>query len=297
MNSLPSPKRPWWQPGVIDYSSAELLVMRILFAVLVFFMIKWETAPYTEQKFPNGIARVFDLTWLGRHPPGLWAQGLTVAGLVSYALGRASVFGLAPALFFALTIGTLVTSQSKNVNHTWQLVTMMLLAQFIIYAWRRGRAETLHPGPATHRLAAYASTVVIAASYVVCGVVKLVNSDFQWIQKVPLLSLQLLKSNWAGYYDTLQRPPEWLDRATQAVIDYPNIARVFFGTGLLIELGAFVVLINRRWAFVGGIVIILLHLSISQVMRLNFEYHIAAVVIFLVLPNLKHALRRSSPSA
>jgi hypothetical protein len=136
--------------------------------------------------------------------------------------------------------------------------------------------------------------VVIAASYVVCGWVKLVNSDFRWIQKVPLLSLQLLKSNWANYYDTLQPPPQWLAQATQFVVDHPNLARLVFGGGLLIELLGFVVLINRRWAFWGGLVIIAFHLSISKVMQLNFDYHIAAVAIFLV--NVPGALTRSHRS-
>ncbi len=295
MSATTLQKRPWWQPGVFEYSGIELFVMRALFAVLVFTMIKWETSPYTAQEYPKGIAHLVDLTWLGHHPPGMIAKGITIAGLTMYALGCLPLLGLAPALFYAVCIGTLITSQSKNVNHTWQLVTLMLLAQFIIYAWRFRKSELLRPDLAVHRLAAHASTVVIAASYVVSGVVKLVNSDFLWIKKVPLLSLQLLKSNWAGYYDTLERPPEWLERATQLVVDYPNLARLFFGTGLLIELVAFVVLINRRWAFIGGLTIILLHLSISQVMRLDFEYHIAAAFIFLVnVPGFAR-MRRGEP--
>ena len=287
MNRLPS-ARPWWQPVVFDYGRPELLVMRLLFAVLAIDMIKWKTGAFTTQKFPHGIAHFVNLTWLAQHPPGLFWQGLTIVGLLLYVAGWLPVLGLLPALFFAVTIGTLVTSQSQNVNHTWQLVTMILLAQFLVYAWPRKRSDLVRPDIDVHRLATYASTVIIAASYVVCGIVKLANSHFQWIQKVPNLSLQLLKSNWAGYYDTLHQPPEWLAKAAQAIVDYPNVARVFFGTGLLIELAGFVILISRRWAFFGGLAIIALHLSISKVMDLHFEYHMAAVLIFLVnLPGLR----------
>lgn len=297
MSSEPSSSagpRPWWQPGVFPHGGLTLLVMRLLFACLIFATIKWETAPYTTQEFPHGIARFVDLTWLASHPPGFGLKLLTACGLALYVVNVLPVLGLMPALFFAIAIGTLVTSQSKNVNHSWQMVTMMLLAQFIIYiaaavrngAWLRAKRTV-------HELAVYATTVVIAASYVVCGLVKLVNSDFQWIQKVPLLSVQLLKSNWANYYNTLEKPPAWLETATQWVVDYPNLARLFFGTGLLIELAGFVILINRRWAFWGGLAIILLHVSISQVMQLNFWNHIWAAAIFLVLPNLKGCCGRS----
>ena len=296
--SLSGATRPWWQPGIIEYGNLALLVMRALFALLVYSMIKWETAPYTTQEFPNGIANFMDLTWLAKNPPGAVLKLITAAGLALYALNVLPVVGLAPALFFAITIGTLITSQSKNVNHTWQMVTVMLLAQFVIYAFAAVRERAwLRAGRAVHQLAVYATTVVIAASYVVCGIVKLVNSDFQWIQKVPLLSVQLLKSNWANYYNTLEKPPAWLENATQWVVDYPNLARIFFGTGLLIELLGFVILINRRWAFWGGLAIILLHVSISQVMQLDFLNHIFAAAIFLVLPNFAAAWpKRQSPT-
>lgn len=281
--------RPWWQPGPFDYSHMEVLVMRALFALLLFTSIKWETAPYKTQRNPTGLAHWFDFTWLSEHPPGLFWQGVTVAGLLIYVLGRAPALGLAPVCTFAVMIGTLVTS--KAMHHTWQMVTMIALAQFLVYAWPK--RDWWKPSLDVHRLATYASTVVFAASYVVCGIVKLVNSDFQWIQKAPLLSVQLLKSNWSGYYDTLKPIPEWLPKVTQMIVDYPNLARLFFGSGLLIELLGFTVLINRKWAFYSGLAIIALHLSISKIMDLNFEYHMAAAFIFLVnVPGLRQTFAK-----
>lgn len=279
-------KRPWWQPGPFDYSAFEMLVMRASFAVLIFFNIKWETAPYTTQRNPTGLAHFFDFTWLASHPPGLMWKGVAVLGLVFYVLGRAPGLTLAPITATAVMIGTLVTS--KAMQHSWHLITLCALAQWVIYVWPKARADWLRPSIAVHRLAIYAVTVVFAASYVVCGVVKLVNSNFQWIQKVPYLAVQLLKSNWASYYDKLVPVSPWLSKTTQWIVDYPNIARLVFGTGLLIELLGFVVLINRRWAFFGGLAIIALHLSISKVMDLHFEYHILAALVFIVnIPGLR----------
>lgn len=282
-------KTPWWQPGPIGFGSAELLMMRVFFAIMVFFNIKWETAPYTTQRNPTGLAHFIDFTWLAQSPPGLAWKGVVIVGLLFYAIGIAPGLTLAPAAVTALMIGTLVTS--KAMQHSWHLVTLIALAQFVIYAWPKSRTAWLKPTIDVHRLAIYATTVVFAAAYVVCGVVKLTNSDFQWVQRVPYLAIQLLKSNWASYYDTLQPVAPWLQQVTQAIIDYPNIARLFFGMGLLIELLGFVVLIGRTWAFWGGLAIIGLHLSISKIMDLHFEYHMAAALIFLVLPNIRHAFR------
>ena len=103
MKSLPSTSSKWWQPEMQDYGAVILLVMRMLFALLVFDTIKWETAPYTEQKFPNAIAHFIDLTWLADHPPGQFWQGLTVAFLALYVVGWVPAVGLLPVLFFFIT--------------------------------------------------------------------------------------------------------------------------------------------------------------------------------------------------
>ena len=282
-----TPGRPWWQPGPLDWSRLEMLLMRAAFALLIFSTIRWETGAWTTQKFPNGIAAAFDLTWIARSPPGLGWQAFTVAGLVAYVAGRMPVLGLIPALFFSLVIGTLGNSQGA-INHSTQMVTMMLLAQWLVYLIPRGpeappsMSHWLKPDFNVQQQVIWWSTLVIAASYVVCGVVKLVNSNGLWLYETPYLAVQLLKTNWCHYHDTLEMPPGWLQSLIQAMTDHPNLARLFFGMGLLIELGGFVILISRRWALVGGLAIIALHLSISQVMSLNFLTHIYAVLIFAV---------------
>jgi hypothetical protein len=282
-----NPSRPWWQPGPLDWSQLEMLFMRAGFALLIFSAIRWETGAWTTQKFPNGIAASFNLTWIGKSPPGLGWQALTVAGLAAYAAGRLPVLGLIPALFFSIVIGTLGNSQGA-INHSTQMVTMILLAQWLVYLIpfqpkaQRPASHWVKPDFTVQRQAIWWSTLVIAASYVVCGLVKLVNSNGLWLYETPYLAVQLLKTNWSHYHDTLEMPPGWLQSLIQALTAHPNLARLFFGMGLLIELGGFVILISRRWALAGGLAIIALHLSISQVMSLNFLTHIYAVLIFCV---------------
>ena len=291
----PSPSK-WWQPRPFELGSLEMLVMRAAFAALAFWNIKWETAPYTEQKFPTGLAHFFDLTWLGHHPPGELTQYAVMAFLVLDVIGLFPSLGFLPTAVFATLIGTLINS--KAINHSWQMVTMMGLAQVIVYAWPR-KTDTglnwkilIRPDLQRHRQAVFAALTVIASSYVVCGIVKLVNSDGLWIHKAPFLAVQLLKTHYSHFYDTLNMPPEWLQNITEFLLEYPWVARIVFGSGLLIELLGFVILISRRWSFIGGIAIIALHLSISRLMNLNFEAHMVAVLIYCVnLPGLLKTAR------
>lgn len=285
--SAPSAPSRWWQPKPFELGAVEMLVMRAAFAVLAFWNIKWETAPYIEQKYPNGLARFFDLTWLGHHPPGDFAQYAVAAFLILYVIGILPAIGFLPTAVFATLIGTLLNSQGA-INHSWQMVTMMGLAQVLVYAWPR-RTDTgldwkivVRPDLRRHRQAVFAVLTVIAASYVVCGVVKLTNSHGMWIYRAPLLAVQLLKTHYSHFYDTLTMPPDWLRNITEFLLAHPWVARFVFGAGLVIELIGFVILINRRWAFIGGVAIIALHLSISRLMNLNFEAHMFAALIYCV---------------
>ncbi|MBL9113488.1 MAG: hypothetical protein JNJ83_00660 [Verrucomicrobiaceae bacterium] len=288
--------RPWWKPVAFDWSRLELFVMRLSFAALAFWNVKWETRKFLDQPSPNGLAHFFDLTWLGKNPPGMMTQGFVIAFLFLYVVGLAPAVGLLPWAFYATLIGTLGNSQGA-INHSWQMVTMMGLAQMFVYAWpRRGAGVFLwiRPDHERHRQAAWAALIVIAASYVVCGLVKVVNSDGMWLVRAPWLAVQLYKTHYSHFYDTLEMPPQWLQQITETLVQYPNLARLLFGGGLFIELVAFAILINRRWALIGGVAIIALHMSISKIMNLNFEAHMLAALIYLVnVPGIHKAFRRS----
>lgn len=295
----PESHRPWWQPAPFAYRQWQLWFARASFALLVFYNIKWETKTYTTQPHPTGIANFVDLTWLAHNPPGFAAKCIVSIGLFLYTVGITPALGLLPALFYSIAIGTLINSQGET-QHSWQLVTLMCLGQFIVYLLPsrtplgplRWQSRSL-TAPALERqqLAAYSATVVISAAYVVSGIVKLIASDFQWVLRVPYLAVQLLKNNWSGFYDSGIAPPAWLEQATRLIIDHPTLARLFFGSGLLLELAAFVVLINRRISFWFGLALISLHVGIFYVMNLTFNQHICAILAFLVVPNITHAFK------
>lgn len=293
--SAASHRRSRFDAGDFHLGSVELLLMRLGFALLVFFAIKWEVSSLgaADPKKLTGLSHLVNLDWLrSLSPIWLW-QTVTILGLVSYVAGIAPALALFPALFFSIGIGTLANSQGA-ANHSTQLISMIVLGQFIAYIWPRrqelgGPPSTwAFPDLAVHQKVIYVSMVIFAASYVVCGWVKLDNSDWKWIQNVPNLSVELQKSNWSEYYDTLTPVPDSLQSVVTMMNEHPNFARVLFGSGLLIELFAFLALMGRRWAFFYGVIIILFHLSVSRLMQLDFWYHMGAALVFLVnLPGLR----------
>lgn len=276
-------------------SGMEMFFMRLGFSVLLFFTIKWETSNLGSVKPEEavGLAKFINLTFFAHIKSMIVWQIVTGLGLATYVIGLLPMAGLLPALIFAIGIGTLNASQGAH-NHSTQLCSMILLGQFLVYAlpwtWDKGwaRESWMKPGLPIHRRAIYWTLVIFAAGYVVCGWVKLQNSDWLWFHKVvPGLAMELEKTNWSAYYDTLEPVPQILSTTVNLMNEHPTVARIFFGAGLLIELFAFLALWSRRWSFFVGLAIIALHLSISQLMQLNFWYHIWAAMIFMVnLPGI-----------
>lgn len=272
----------------------EMVIMRLAFAFLAFATIKWEVNAFgaANPEELTGLAHWVNFDWLrSLSPLWLW-KTLTILGLLIYVAGILPCLGLLPALFFSISIGTLANSQGA-INHSTQLVSMILLGQFLVYALPFHRSVPLsafswfQPPSLLQQRSVYVSAVIFAAAYVVSGYTKLSNSDWEWIQRVPWLAVELQKTNWSEYYDTLTPVPPSLETVVNLMTNHPNLARLFFGTGLFLELFAFLALIGRRWAFFYGLAIILMHLSISRLMQLDFWTHILAALIFLVnLPGI-----------
>lgn len=290
--------RPTSAVEAFKFASWEMILMRLGFAVLVFMAIKWEVASLSkaDPKKLTGLAHLVNLDFF-RHLKPVWPwQVVTGAGLAAYVVGFLPAIGLLPALFFSIGIGTLANSQGA-ANHSTQLVSMILLGQFVTYAVVACRGGLARPAEGSQRWVIHTSLVIFAAAYVVSACMKLDNSDMEWIQRVPSLALELQKSNWSEYYDTLTPVPESLNRVVTLMTDHPGLARVVFGSGLFIELLAFLALFGRRWAFFTGLAIIVMHLSISQLMQLDFGYHMAAAMLFLVnLPGIGRTFSREVPA-
>jgi hypothetical protein len=270
-----------WQ---IDYSRWELFFMRLLFALALAYSLRSNWPSKTSQPEPNGLAHWIDFSFLGQSSVLSVLEPIYWCCLLAYVLGFLPVAGLAFASFFRLGIGTLSNSQG-SIGHSTQLMTMVLIAQWLVYAWgaARDRKEFLRPTRATHNLTIDWSMVVIAAGYTVSGVVKLMETDGKWIARTPYLSLQLIKSNAMDYYNRLEQTPDfWAVTIPEVIVKHPWLAWIMFGTGLLLEVFCFLVMLGRRWALAFGLALVFMHLTISRIMRLTFEDHIALLLIFFV---------------
>ena len=277
--------RAFFQSRSMTWGRVEMLIMRLLFAAVILWSgIVWKLPldPDTFDK-PNGVAAVLPLGWMAKVAASGFTEAVTGITLALYAFGIAPALTLLPALLLMTGTGALRNSMGDISHHT-QLVAMVLLAQWIVYlvAAIRRRAWLRVAHQEQERVILW-SLITIGAGYLASGMVKLKASDFEWIQRVPSISVQVMKAVWSASYSSGEAVsgfkavtiPHW-------IAEHPNLARLFFGTGLILELLGICLVLSRRHAFWLGLALIGMHTGITLIMDIEFWNHILLVAIFAV---------------
>jgi len=269
---------------VIPFANWELFIIRFLFAYLVYHTIP-DGMGLKTQPFPNGLAHWVDFTWISSGDLWGWMKLLAIPALISYVLGYFNIVSLGYLFFMMLCFGTLRNSQGA-IGHTTQLVSLVILAQFGMSVWlavkNRG-ASTPEQRLQRKRLVIHAARVMIAAAYLTTAISKIDNSKGWWLWQTPNLSVQIVKTQANQYYNTLEHYDEFLMEKFPAFIaEHPNVSRVVFAPGLLIEFFVFLGLMGRGWSAVVGLLGIMLHRSIEILMGLEFHLHEVLFWIFYI---------------
>jgi hypothetical protein len=225
---------------------------------------------------------------------------LSAVGLILFARGILPVVSLVPGLFLLVATGSLRNSKG-DISHSTQVIAMCLVGVFVAYLvhglvrrqWRTGPDSRAHHG------GIMAALLMLGASYVASGIVKLKASDGQWIARVPNLAVHMVKSNLSDYYSkpTGEISQVMTDEAPRFFSERQTFAKWVFGTGLILELGAFVLVLGRRWAFWWGGSLLAMHAGISLLMDIEFKNHMWLLFILCVVPGFRVALGRQKPAA
>jgi hypothetical protein len=281
-------KRLWHnlRETTVDHAPWELFAMRALLAWLMWRMLPG-AVPFTAQPFPLGLARVADFTWLAAPAVFGWLRLLALPALLLYALGLAPLLSLGYLAALLTACGALENAQGA-IGHHLQLLCLVALAQWLAYVVAAARAGppvprrfTL-PATAAHRDAVQAAKLMIAAAYVASGWTKLIASGGYWVAQLPDISLQLVKTHANTYYDTLATPSAWSAELPRLIAEHPQLTRLAFTPGLLLELGAVFALTGRRAGCVIGLGLLVMHVLARVVMELGFLAHEWLLVIFFI---------------
>ena len=291
-------KQPLFHPQ--DHSKTELVVLRVLFALVLFDVIP-STLPAQQLSEPVGLAGMgLDFSWLpGAMPVLKWSS---FPLLVLYAFGRWQVLTTTLLCGLTILVGT-YTNSNGAIKHHHQIVSLILLAQAAWQWWwlirhrRGGRGGSLEDAgdPLDRdRWEFFVSQQAVVAAYVVTGLTKVLTSGFfGWIKAAANYPVQLRKTNLQAAYSRADVSTAAGTGLESWLLNHPVAGQAMLGTGLLLELGAILALLGRPWSFGYGVLLIAFHAVNSVFMNLNFRWHNWCLFIFLILPPVIAAGRRA----
>lgn len=269
------------RPPLPKFALYERLIMRVLFAWLV-----WRATPgaliVNGIPSPNGIARLIDLRFLLDPAVLGWARMALAAALVLYVLRLVVWLALPIALFVNLAACAITNSQGA-IQHRAQIVSLVLLAQtaahlFGLWRQRRGEDRAL-----LEDRAIWWSQQTIVAVYLVAGITKLIVTKGLWIFQARWIGVSVAKSAYQSFYNTLD-PASLQEQLTVANFAAAHgwIVALIAATGLFLELGSPLMLINRVAAALFAGALLCFHLSIDYSMHLSFIYNECLLIIFMI---------------
>ncbi|HSU85204.1 MAG TPA: hypothetical protein VLI42_00585 [Chthoniobacterales bacterium] len=267
--------------SIPEFAFYERLFMRALFAWLV-----WRATPdvlvVNGIPSPNGVTRIVNLHFLLDPQFFAWARTALAAALILYLLRLVVWLALPIASFVNLAANGITNSQGA-IQHAAQIVSLVLLAQTAAHffgIWRRRQGEERR---LLEDRAIWWSQQTIVAVYLVAGITKLIVTQGLWIFQARWIGVSVAKSAYQSYYDTLNQADLQQQLAVaNFAAGHGWIVALIAATGLLLELGSPLMLLNRTTAALLGCLLVGFHLSLDYTMRLTFIYNQWLLIIFMI---------------
>ncbi len=127
-----------------------------------------------------------------------------------------------------------------------------------------------------------AGQFMIAGSYLVSVCSKMVKSGGEWIMNSHYVALDFVKTTRQAYYTALDPALQYDPPGVRLLLENEWLARAFFSGGLLLETVLIFAIGTRKLALIFGILLILMHRTIMELMTLTFHTNEAAVALFFV---------------
>lgn len=273
-----------------NVSPLEGLFSRLLFAILLIFTLRAQI-DFTTEPHPVGLLKILHffgpgpyLTWLA--DPAKWQVFMAIfyALLAVYVMGFALVFVL-PVLAIMHVLPFTLNNSQGYTHHGNQIVSCILIIQAIAVIYYSIR-DKFTLAPPDQRLRAWLfvnAQVIVTGMYFISVFSKMDNSGGMWLWNCHHTALDMIKTQRQSFLNRFD--PAYAEIPPEAywMLEHPWTARLFFGSGLFLEV--FCILgIGHRWLGpIMGVSLIIMHRCIDRLMGgVAFLYNELLCLIFLV---------------
>lgn len=150
-----------------------------------------------------------------------------------------------------------------------RIVVFTLLARALAgYAMKD--EERCRPSPALNAQLLMSGQFMIAGAYLVSVCSKMTISKGQWLLNSHYVALDFVKTMRQSYYSALDPQFAHDPAGVLFLMSHENLARLFFGGGVLLET-ILILAVGTRWlALLFGVMLLIMHSTIQELMTLAF---------------------------
>ncbi len=252
--------------------------MKISILVFIGPSIFWNLLRVNPQAYPIGLCKWLDCSFLNNDTIKFGLAGLIAVLLIFYLFEKGMLWVTLLLFLFSLLIFTI--EESNGVKGRRGLFTLIFLAQFLAYLFHQIKLDLN-----INKNRVQFCCQLIAAVYTLAALSKLSNSGLQWFVESPRIILQITKSYYFTYINT-----GTMDGAADGVKMADWIGRhnvltlLLLGGSLLLEIFSFVLILNKKIAFIYAVLMLGMHIGTLITMDIFFPTVSFPLIIFFINP-------------
>jgi hypothetical protein len=296
------------QGGAMHYLRAGFFGLLFCYAaglalpIVLPLLLVVQILPYTlfnSQGSPHHGYQILSLALLGItcasviHGHSHWKGRRTLA-LLALALGSGYLWQLWMVSGWRSALVVAVVKITGSSLSGWAMLILEGSAfSLISYSFSRVHAASSSAAHRTWHL--MAAQWMAAATYFISVCSKMIESQGGWFARSHYIVLDMVKATRQSYYSHLDPALRVDPPAMHFFMEHQNLTRLFFSSGVILELLLILAVGTRQLALAFGIAAILMHRSIEALMTLSFHTNEAVLAIFFVnLPYWLSWLREQS---
>ena len=267
-----------WNKIGKDYNRLEWFCMKLALLILWAPIILDIIRKYSDAPLKIGVCSIFPCNFL--IADGMESFMLVLVFLTSILYLFEIKMALSTAVMFVVSLVVFSIEESNGVLERRGLLTFIFFAQFIAYVFsEKKRSQRLSKNRVQF------SIQVIAIGYTLSALSKLLNSGWHWVLDGKNMALQILKSFHYQYVDAGNI--EFLSQGTRMADSFGNneyLIYICLSFALLLESFALISVFNKKTAFIYGILLLMMHWGIEEVMAINITAIVYPMIIFMLNP-------------
>lgn len=261
-----------------SYSKIEWTMMKSSFSLIWLLSFLLVFSRYNYAPTPESIFKLLPGSFYLSYNAKIFLLSTNLLLIYFYITEKHIWWSLLGLSLISLFTFSLEDSNSDFNRNT--MITGIFFAQFFAYSIKK-----IYLDFDTEKYRIQFSVQLISISYTISAISKLNTSGLNWITDGLLMPLQIMKTNYFGFVNDGNIAHITNARLIINLLDKYSFGVMFIlAFTLIIELFAVVSIINKKYAFVYGILLVFMHIGIYLVLDVAIGGTYIPMLIFMVNP-------------